>query len=184
MPSGSEHLPSPDPIQRHPPERRQRQKEYVVLYSCCCCCCCCLHTLGGAIGAALGGNYSPQLGPTAPGSRRFPSSQSLYWTSLLIVFVLFLVVGAGFMALLESPSEIPEALVELSLVEVGGFILAGPLWLLAACVVTALRIALRRDLPARGEYWRSLRRIALGIFLGSLTGIGVMLPLFLLLANW
>lgn len=172
-----------DPIQKHPPERRKRKKDYVVLYSCCCCCCCCLHTIGSAIGAALGGNYSPAQDQPASAERKYPSSQALYWSSLLVVGVLFLLIG-GVLTLLQTPGDyVTEALFNLGAIGLGSLIILGPLWLLAASVVTAIRIAARQDLPHRAEYWKSLGWITLGSVLGTAAGIAIMYALFVLLAR-
>jgi hypothetical protein len=40
-------------IEKHAPERRN-PRVITTHCGCCCCSCCCLHTVGGAIGAALG----------------------------------------------------------------------------------------------------------------------------------
>lgn len=160
-----------DPIEKHPPERRERKKRYLVLYSCCCCCCC-LHTIGGAIGAACGGNFRAESDPTGALVKRPPSSQLLYWTS----FLLAVPVGMVLWAFISG--EMAQAPIAIGL----SIILTGPAWLLAASVVMAIRLALRSDLPSKSEYWRQLRRITLGAVVGSVVGTLVMIPIFLLLA--
>ena len=162
-------------IQQHPPERRQRKKNYVILYSCCCCCCCCLHTIGAAIGAVRGINYYSKLDLSGPGARKVPSIRFLFDTSLLIVFAL---VTVGLMLWLGD-NNLAEGLT----IVLGSFILAGPLWLLAASVVMAVRLAMRHDLPTKAQYWKALGRVTWYTLLGCIIGIGVMFPLFLLLAS-
>lgn len=168
MPSTPEGIPSQDPIQRHPPERRDRKKDCILFYSCCCCCCCCLHTIGAAIGATRGINYCSKLDPFASHARGVPSIRFLYDTSLLIVFAL---VTCGFMLLL-GPSE---PFVEKIAFVLGSFVLAGPLWLLAASVVMAVRLAIRQDLPSKAEYWMALRRVTVYSVIGCIVGTGLML---------
>ncbi len=169
--------PSPSPIQKHPPERRQRKKDGIVLYSCCCCCCCCLHTLGGVIGAALGGGYTPEPDYSVKPPRRLPSSTFLYWMSFLIA-VLF--VSGALVAL--YPSMVRPEYDPVEVVLGLGFILllAGPLYLLAGVVVMAFWIGLSPELRERPEYWRSLGGITLRIVLGTVIGILVMVGLFIL----
>lgn len=173
-------------LQRHPPERRERLARGVMLYSCCCCCCCCLHSFGAALGAALGGNYRggenpfagvSQLSPAAS-PRRLPSTQGLYWTSLLMAVLLsLLAVTAWFFANSDNPypPRFPEVMLGLGFT----FILTAPAWFLAALPIMALRIALRADARSDARYWWSLGRITLGIVLGTVGGIIAMLVLLL-----
>jgi hypothetical protein len=176
-----------DLLQRHPPERRERQARGVMLYSCCCCCCCCLHSFGAAIGAALGGNYRGGTNPFAESllpsatqepPRRMPSTQGIYWTSLLIAIVLSLVVAIGW-SLMESGTtrtpRIPELLLGMGFL----FILTAPAWFLAALPIMAVRIAVDPGTRADSRYWWSLGRITLGIVLGTLGGIAAMLAMLL-----
>jgi hypothetical protein len=73
-------------IRAHPPERARRTGG-VSACCCCCCCCCCLHTIGGVVGAALGGRNAP-----SPEERR---TIRVYWTSFLVVVGVTLALGAA-----------------------------------------------------------------------------------------
>lgn len=183
MSSAPEQLPSP--VEQHPPERRQRQKDIVVLYSCCCCCCCCLHTVGGALGAVLGGNYQPDTDRSAPLPKSLPSAQGLYWTSFLLALAIGLVGIAVFLLVSDGPGGPDGGLLEIPVfsVEAVGvsLILLGPLWLLAGSLLMAVRLWLRPDLRSHGAYWRSLGWITGFTLLGTVVGIGVMIPIFMLL---
>jgi hypothetical protein len=72
-------------IRAHPPERARRSAG-VSACCCCCCCCCCLHTIGGLIGAAVGGANAP--------SREERRTIGLYWSSFLAVAVVTIAAGA------------------------------------------------------------------------------------------
>ncbi len=61
-------------LRAHPPERRRRGVT-LAAHGCCCCCCCCLHSLGGLIGAAVGG-----AGAAGEDARR---TVKIYWLSFL-----------------------------------------------------------------------------------------------------
>ncbi|MFM9960890.1 MAG: hypothetical protein ACKV2Q_06660 [Planctomycetaceae bacterium] len=168
---------SDDLIQQHPPERGERQKKYVVLYSCCCCCCCCLHTLGGAIGAVVVGNYRAEpdeWDETADRSKSLPSSQWMFWSSFLVAIVAGLVVCG-----LMNPAQMSDAVVIMGWL----VMLLGPLWMLAACGLSALQIALRSDLPNKSGYWRQLGKITSGMFVGSLIGVLVMVLIGVVLTS-
>lgn len=154
-----------DLIQQHPPERGERKKKYVVLYSCCCCCCCCLHTLGGAIGAVVVGNYCPEPDewdetPNRPKS--LPNSQWMFWSSFLAASLIGTVIAG-----LLNPSQISESLIVIGL----SIVILGPVWMLAACGLSALQIAIRKDLPSKKGYWRQLGKITGGMLAGSLIGV-------------
>ena len=73
-------------ILAHPPERVRRSGG-VSACCCCCCCCCCLHTIGGLVGAALGGRNAP-----SPEERR---TLRVYWLSFLVVIGVTLAMGAA-----------------------------------------------------------------------------------------
>jgi hypothetical protein len=73
-------------IRAHPPERARRTGG-VSACCCCCCCCCCLHTIGGVVGAALGGRNAP-----SPEERR---TIRVYWISFLVVIGVTLATGAA-----------------------------------------------------------------------------------------
>lgn len=146
--------PEPDPLRRHPPERREQKKQFVVLYSCCCCCCCCLHTLGSAIGAAAAGDFRPE--PTAP------RAQGMFWICAMVSAV----IGSLIYAVVVGPGSpwIPVVIV----------VIFGPLVLLGASALMALWIAVRPDLPSKGQYFQKLLRITGGNIAGCLIGILVM----------
>lgn len=65
----------PVEIRPHPPERRR--KPGVVAPCCCCCCCCCLHSIGGLVGAAVGGRKA-----RAAEER---STVRIYWLAFVLV---------------------------------------------------------------------------------------------------
>ena len=72
-------------IRAHPPERARRSAG-VSACCCCCCCCCCLHTIGGLIGAAVGGANAP--------SEEERRTIGLYWSSFLAVAIVTVAAGA------------------------------------------------------------------------------------------
>ena len=71
-------------IRAHPPERVRRPAG-VSACCCCCCCCCCLHTIGGVIGAAVGGKNAP--------SEEERRTIRVYWASFCVVMVGTLLAG-------------------------------------------------------------------------------------------
>jgi hypothetical protein len=73
-------------IRAHPPERARRPAG-VSACCCCCCCCCCLHTIGGVVGAAVGGRQA-----VSPEERR---TIKVYWWSFLAVMGVTLAAGAA-----------------------------------------------------------------------------------------
>ena len=161
-------LDSSDLIQRHPPERGNRNAKHVVIFCGCSCCCCCLHTLGGMIGVAGAGNFRgvPDEPVDSPKPlKRLPSSQYLFWTSFSIG-VLLCVLGS-FLVNIEQPSDIFEVTVLLMAI-------FGPGWLLGACVISAIQIAIRIEPGMRRGYWKHLGKIASGILAGSIIGFLVM----------
>jgi hypothetical protein len=166
----------------HPPERREQRKKYVVLYSCCCCCCCCLHTIGGAVGAILGGRsgIDDRSKPPVKGA---PSGKWLYWSSLLWSLLIGLVVVTimTFNSASGRRHASPDLAFQAPLMISVSIILAGPLWLLAASVIMAIQIAIRPNLPLRHLYWWQLGKITLGVFVGSVIGILIMVGIFALL---
>ena len=72
-------------IRAHPPERARRSAG-VSACCCCCCCCCCLHTIGGVVGAAVGGTNA-----VSPEERR---TIKVYWLSFLAVVGFTFLMGA------------------------------------------------------------------------------------------
>jgi hypothetical protein len=162
-------FPADDLLQLHPPERGERKKKYVVLYSCCCCCCCCLHTLGGAIGAVVAGNYCPERDEwdeSPEPAKRLPCSQWMYWSSFL-----FACLAGGVIGGLANPSQFSEALIVVGL----SIVILGPAWFLAASGLSALQIAFRQDLPSKNLYWRQLGKITGGMLAGSVLGVLAMI---------
>ena len=158
-----------DLIQQHPPERGERKKKYVVLYSCCCCCCCCLHTLGGAIGAVVAGNYAPEPDewdetPNRP--THLPNSQWMFWSSFLAASV----IGTLIAGLLNT-NQLEQSIVIIGL----SIVILGPVWMLAACGLSALQIAFRTDLPSKTGYWKQLGKITGGMLAGSVIGVLAMI---------
>lgn len=154
---------APEPVEKLPPERR-RGGDPVVLYGCCCCCCCCccLHTVGAVIGAAAAGSSvpAPYAGTEA---RNLPSSQSLYWTSVVLVVALAL---AAFLMSGEPHSGVL-------------LLLIGPLLLLlAGGGVMAVRVAVSPTLRRVHRYWSDLGRICLYCVLGTLAGTALMVAAY------
>jgi hypothetical protein len=165
----------------HPPERRAQRKKYVVLYSCCCCCCCCLHTLGAAAGAIVAGFISFE-DRSKPPVRGAPSGKWLYWSSLLWTLLIgFVGTPLVLVASNSGYDRYQNQLLMSPIYLAASLILAGPLWMLGALVVMAIQIAIRRDLPTRGPYWKELGKISLGVVLGCLGGILVMYLAYLAL---
>ncbi|HEX7896829.1 MAG TPA: hypothetical protein VF950_03665 [Planctomycetota bacterium] len=73
-------------IRVHPPERLRRSAG-VSACCCCCCCCCCLHTIGGVVGAAVGGKDA-----SGPEELR---TLKVYWLSFAAVMGVTLLAGAA-----------------------------------------------------------------------------------------
>jgi hypothetical protein len=177
----------PDPLVRLPAERRRRKDEGIVLYACCSCCCC-LHTIGGLIGAACAGNHrgttrgeteNEQTG-TEPDWNGFddrprvlPGAQALFWSSLAIV-VLLQVVIAGVRHSTDLGGVLAWSL--------AAVIMLGPAYLLAACVVMAIRIGLSPTLRKDPGYFRSTLKVFGAAFLGTIAGTGAMFFLLILLS--
>jgi len=95
--------------------------------------------LGGIIGSAVAGNYRAEVeeSPESPIARkRFSSVQGMYWSCVAVAVLSGMLIIA-----LMNVSHGSEA------VFVAGFVVAifGPLFLLAACILTALLIAVRID---------------------------------------
>lgn len=183
-----------DVLQEHPPERGRRRKQYVILYSCCCCCCCCLHSVGGAIGAAVAGvqgNYRAEELGQGKSATQMPSSQGIYWFSVFLSLLLAWIVVLLFWVF--QPNAVSptgrQALFAplLSLYVIGvSLILVGPAWLLAGSIVMAVRLAFSKKLRGHTGYWKSLGWITLGGVVGSAIGLGLMFGLFVLVTgvNW
>lgn len=149
----------PDVLQFHPPERGEHKKKYVVLYSCCCCCCCCLHTLGSAIAVASVKNFKP--------NSNVLSTQSMFWISTLaanlLTFIGISCYGIDSWGMLAI------------------MVLLGPLILLGACLLMAIWISMKSDLPERGQYFEQLEKMSGGVIFGCVGGILVMVALSTLL---
>ena len=160
-------------IQKHPSERGGRRQRYVVLYSCCCCCCCCLHSIGGAIGVLAAGGFEPiqSSAESKPGL----SIQGLYWTSFLITILLGAV---GFAVYCEiNPNFVRRGGGLVSNLGVS-LLLFGPIWLLAAGIVSAFRLRIRKDLPDAEKCWKKLGQIVAMSILGSIIGGIILYVLF------
>jgi hypothetical protein len=166
-------------ILRLPAERGERLPQCVVLYSCCCCCCCCLHTLGAAIGAAGAGNFRVEPEEFDPKGVRYPSCQGIYWSTVLYAVAISALAMFAF-SLTQWQSTVGGARAVIEAIEEGPIlvgltlILLGPLWLLGAAVLAAVRISFWRDLPDKEEYYLQLGRITARMVVGTLIGIGVM----------
>jgi len=165
-----------DIIEKHPAERGGRRQRYVVLYSCCCCCCCCLHSLGGAIGVLTAGDFQPI--ESSSETKRGPSIQWLYWSSFLIATFLSAMGIAVFSYVSAPPMPRIDAVLLTPLYLGMGIILFGPIWLLAAGLVAAFRLAMRTDLPEAEKCWRKLGQIVSMSILGSIIGVLIMVVLF------
>lgn len=188
-PASKEPLPS-KVVEAHPPERGVRPNQPVILYSCCCCCCCCLHTLGGVIGAAVAGsksNYraddsdSPGMDVPASPWSHLPSSQGLYWNSVLTGIVLSWIVATIIVIFSPRPNS-DGYLGALFLIGIG-LVLIGPAWLLGGSVVMAIRLLINAKLRQDERYWRSLRQITLGGLGGTAAGLLVMFLIFVAMSS-
>lgn len=179
-PASKEPLPF-NVVEAHPPERGARPNQPVILYSCCCCCCCCLHTIGGVIGAAVAGartNYradDDSHGMDVPASlwSHFPSSQGLYWSSVLTAIVLSFILAA-----LAGITSTQGDLLGLLFMVCIGLILIGPAWLLGGTVLMAIRLLINEKLRQDRRYWRSLGLITLSGAGGTVAGLLVMFLIF------
>ena len=182
-----------DFLQAYPPERSPRKKQYVILYSCCCCCCCCLHTIGGVIGAAVAGaTGNDRLGeflsgkdkpPVIDGSARsLPSSQGLYWLSMIIVLVLSLGGGVAMVFANSQGSRMVSDIGEMLMMFGILLVMFGPAFLLAASVVMAVLLAFSPRLRSKSGYWKSLGKITAGTVVGTIVGIIAMVVIGVLFA--
>lgn len=106
--------------------------------------------------------------PTSPRSH-LPSSQGLYWFSVLAVIVL-----SWILVFLLTGGNLLESLYMIGI----GLVLIGPAWLLGGSVVMAIRLLINAKLRQDGRYWRSLRLITLGGVGGTVAGLLVMFLIF------
>ena len=174
-------------VEAHPPERGARPTQPVILYSCCCCCCCCLHTIGGVIGAAVAGARTncraddicaPGMDDSASPSSHLPSSQGLYWFSVLTAIVLSWIV-ATLTGLTPSQGNPLGSLFMIGI----GLILIGPAWLLGGTVVMAIRLLFNEKLRQDGRYWRSLGLITVSGAGGTVAGLLLMFLIYVAMSG-
>lgn len=157
-------------IVAHPPERRRGCTTLLSAGSCCCCCCC-LHSLGGVVGAIVGGSRG--LPPTAAEHLEARSAEryavKVYWRSMVAVVVLALIAS-----LLENPGS-ESVLIALLVVALGL-----PAGQLAASVIALITL---NALPhaRKADSLRRLGRITLYSLVGGLIGtalMAAMIPVF------
>lgn len=160
---------------RHSPERGRRvTRSTIVYHGSCCTCCCCLHTAGALVGAFVGGGLrrppdDPGFDPDhrIPGLHwlfdRLPRTQWVFWTSLVFILVASVPVTALFHGL-QRPQEIP-------LTAAAAFVLAGPVYLLAAWLISLVRLVRWSRQPAtRAEYWALHKALAWSLA-GTIMGL-------------
>ena len=139
-------------FEKHQPERRRGGEGYLLCGGGCCCCSCCLHSLGGLIGAAA-----------ATSTRKSPTGGSVigcYWTVLTLLTVAICVWASASAA-------------GLGLIAALFFL---PLVQLAASLVTFIWVQVRpEDFADKKTSLRTLGRITLWSFLGTLAGGGAMI---------
>lgn len=150
----------------HPPERR-RSSTTLLSAGCCCCCCCCVHTLGGIVGAVLGGrrNYvpAPETLTTAKAIHTETEKKAanrlvirVYWLCVAIVAVINCLVCV--VVYPNDPIIGPALLV--------AFL---PLGQLLASVMALIYLNMANP-PRESECVSRLGRITLLAFLGTLLG--------------
>jgi hypothetical protein len=169
-------MPSKIQLVAHPPERGRRSTSLAAAGSCCCCCCC-LHSLGGVVGAIVGG--AKGLRTTVPAGIPTPEVEKIkdqvrsaslhtvkvYWLSLLILGILTCIVGV-----LEAGSTNPGAGVGGSLIAIALCLPAGQL---VASVMTLIYLNVFPH-PRKADSLRRLGKITLFAFIGGLIGTGLM----------
>jgi hypothetical protein len=132
-------------IRAHPPERARRSAG-VSACCCCCCCCCCLHTIGGVVGAAVGGSKA-----VAPEERR---TIKVYWLSFLAVVAVTFMMGA-------VSGELPMALIL-----VLGALPLGQLFTSLLVLVMAAVLPHPLSLPTLGRVtWKSVLWSVVGLLI-------------------
>jgi hypothetical protein len=182
-------------VLNHPPERRRLGLGGPVqVGNCCCscCCCCCLHSLGGLIGAATApcvNSGSRQAKVHFQDRRAAPiwarlSAVGLFWWSLLAVVLLGTIATISYFALSqESASRNVFKAIGLGLeVTAFGIVMLLPALQLIAAMVTVLILA-TTPRPDKGQQFRLLRKIVVGMIIGSVVGLCIMLPLLLFFLN-
>lgn len=166
-------------VEKLPAERGASLAPVAAAGGCCCCCCCCLHTVGSLIGAATAKPIDPteklQEPPTAViGTDKVEPKYTVwreYWISTLILCTV--VFPLLFLRDVEPDDLTPGTLLL-------AFSMILPAVQLVASIVTfAITYSSKR--PGREERLRHLGRITLRAFVGTLIGLGVMLPLLSLL---
>jgi hypothetical protein len=133
----------------------------------------------GAAVAAVNGNYRPLEKPFEP-ARRMPSSQALYWFSVIVATVLTWVCTTLYAA--AQGRELSAAPLTGLYITGVALILIGPIWLLAGSAVMAIRLLFTPGLRDDRGYWKSLGRITLGGVVGTAVGCAIMFGLFILFA--
>lgn len=166
-------------VERLPAERGASMAPVAAAGGCCCCCCCCLHTVGSLVGAATAKPVDPigklQDPPTAViGTDKVEPKYDVwreYWISTLILCTVV------FPLLFLRDVDADE-------------LTAGPMLLLFSVIFPAVQLAgsgvtfaitMSSKRPGRDERLRHLGRITLRAFVGTLIGLGVMLPMLALL---
>jgi hypothetical protein len=161
-------------FERLPPERRIAAPTAASAGSCCCCCCCCLHTIGSIVGALSARTPKPKDAsvPTAVigGGEAAPrySVRKEYWVTLM---VLSIVAFPLFCMAADWRVERAEEWMLMYAIFLPGI-------QLATTVVVGVRNTFSKR-PGQQERIRHLGSITLRAFLGTMIGIGVMLPFFL-----
>lgn len=156
-------------IVAHPPERSRRGAVLLSAGSCCCCCCC-LHSLGGIVGALVGGSREgrgPAPEGVTPAERRSVDRhvRKIYWLSLLAVAVLA-VIGSLVEARGSDGPVVAFFVVALCLP--GGQLIASVLTLIYLNTFPH---------PRKRETLQRLGKITLFAFLGGLIGTALMVAM-------
>ncbi len=125
-------------IRAHPPERARRGGG-VSACCCCCCCCCCLHTIGGVIGAALGGRNAP-----SPEERR---TLKVYWLSFAAV------IGVTFLAGALSGNMALSVLLVLGALPVGQLLTSLLVLVMAAVLPNPISLPRLGSITWKGALW-------------------------------
>lgn len=182
-----------DLIVHHPPERGTPTRRSVVVYMCCTSCCC-LHTAGALLGALIGGLNTPQANPesapepqpsTVECSDRRPRVRRVFWTSLTVVLFAtgpLLCVWAMNGGLDDGTSSRGGRL-PLDVGLLGSFamhVIFGPLFLIAAWMVSLARLAFLAKPRGNNEEFQGLQKILVYTMFGTAFGLMLMLILLVL----
>lgn len=161
-------------LERLPPERRIAAPAAASAGSCCCCCCCCLHTVGSIVGALSAKTPKPPDNvPTAVAggadvAPRYTVTKE-YWVTLLILSTV------AFPIFMTSTGARIDQMGEWLLL----YAIFLPVIQLATTVVVGVRNTFSNR-PGQQERIRHLGSITLRAFVGALTGMVVMLFLFVI----